>query len=137
MALPATPTSSIQSSPLTFSGPPTGLTWSGFSSLSSSSRGTLPVASPLPLASPPSVASPPKTYLMPTSPAKARRLSSDGYRPRIARTTGQKPACLVNASVTYCGNNQIYAFGGFDQYTDEGKSLQSIPPRDAVADLIE
>jgi hypothetical protein len=26
---------------------------------------------------------------------------------------------LVNASVTYCGNNQIYAFGGFDQYTDE------------------
>lgn len=56
---------------------------------------------------------------MPTSPSKARRLSSDGYRPRIAKTTGQKPACLVNASVTYCGNNQIYAFGGFDQYTDE------------------
>lgn len=32
---------------------------------------------------------------------------------------GQRPACLVNASVTYCGDNQIYAFGGFDQYTDE------------------
>lgn len=25
----------------------------------------------------------------------------------------------MNASVTYCGKNQIYAFGGFDQYTDE------------------
>lgn len=43
----------------------------------------------------------------------------DGYRPKVTRTLGQKPACLVNASVTYCGNNQIYAFGGFDQYTDE------------------
>jgi hypothetical protein len=60
------------------------------------------------------------TYLMPTSPAKNRRLSSaDGYRPRVVKATGQKPACLVNASVTYCGNNQIYAFGGFDQFTDE------------------
>jgi hypothetical protein len=57
---------------------------------------------------------------MPTSPAKGRRASNDGCRPRIVRTTGQRPACLVNASVTYCGNNQIYAFGGFDQYTDEG-----------------
>ena len=57
---------------------------------------------------------------MPTSPAKNRRLSSaDGYRPRVAKATGQKPACLVNASVTYCGNDQIYAFGGFDQFTDE------------------
>jgi hypothetical protein len=43
----------------------------------------------------------------------------DGYRPKVTRTLGQRPACLVNASVTYCGNNQIYAFGGFDQYTDE------------------
>jgi hypothetical protein len=25
----------------------------------------------------------------------------------------------VNASVTYVGDDQIYAFGGFDQYTDE------------------
>lgn len=41
------------------------------------------------------------------------------YRPKVTRTLGQRPACLVNASVTYCGNNQIYAFGGFDQYTDE------------------
>ena len=37
----------------------------------------------------------------------------------IRKTTGQKPACLVNASVTYCSNDQIYAFGGFDQFTDE------------------
>jgi len=58
------------------------------------------------------------TYIMPNSPAKARPLV-DGYRPKVTRTLGQRPACLVNASVTYCGNNQIYAFGGFDQYTDE------------------
>jgi hypothetical protein len=58
------------------------------------------------------------TFLMPNSPAKGR-LSVDGYRPKVTRTLGQRPACLVNASVTYCGNNQIYAFGGFDQYTDE------------------
>lgn len=59
------------------------------------------------------------TYLMPTSPAKGRRGSTD-YRPNIKKTVGNVPACLVNASVTYCGNDQIYAFGGFDQYTDEG-----------------
>ena len=58
------------------------------------------------------------TYLMPTSPAKNRR-GPDGQKPKIWKTTGQKPACLVNASVTYCGNDQIYAFGGFDQFTDE------------------
>ncbi|KAF7540766.1 hypothetical protein G7Z17_g12133 [Cylindrodendrum hubeiense] len=58
------------------------------------------------------------TYIMPNSPAKGRTVA-DGYRPKVTRTLGQRPACLVNASVTYCGNNQIYAFGGFDQYTDE------------------
>lgn len=58
------------------------------------------------------------TYVMPNSPMK-NRAAMDGYRPKITRTLGQRPACLVNASVTYCGNNQIYAFGGFDQYTDE------------------
>lgn len=58
------------------------------------------------------------TFLLPTSPSKKPRASE--YKPKIARTCGQRPACLVNASVTYCGNNQIYAFGGFDQYTDEG-----------------
>ncbi|KAK2799273.1 hypothetical protein FQN50_008549 [Emmonsiellopsis sp. PD_5] len=56
---------------------------------------------------------------MPTSPPKGRRGSGDGYHPTIKKSTGHPPACLVNASVTYCGNNQIYAFGGFDQYTDE------------------
>lgn len=55
---------------------------------------------------------------MPNSPVKGR-LGMNGYKPKITRTLGQRPACLVNASVTYCGNNQIYAFGGFDQYTDE------------------
>lgn len=58
------------------------------------------------------------TYIMPNSPVKALPMT-EGYRPKVTRTLGQRPACLVNASVTYCGNNQIYAFGGFDQYTDE------------------
>ena len=40
-------------------------------------------------------------------------------RPNVITTIGQRPACLVNASVTYVGNDLIYAFGGFDQYTDE------------------
>ena len=56
---------------------------------------------------------------MPTSPAKNQRAAPEGEKPRIWKTTGQKPACLVNASVTYCGDDQIYAFGGFDQFTDE------------------
>lgn len=67
---------------------------------------------------PSSAASSTNTYIMPNSPVK-NRSAMDGYRPKVTRTLGQKPACLVNASVTYCGNNQIYAFGGFDQYTDE------------------
>jgi hypothetical protein len=67
---------------------------------------------------PGSAASSNNTYIMPNSPMKNRGMV-DGYRPRVTRTLGQRPACLVNASVTYCGNNQIYAFGGFDQYTDE------------------
>src|SRR5689334_6030084 len=67
---------------------------------------------------PASAASSNNTYIMPNSPLK-HRAPMDGYRPKVTRTLGQRPACLVNASVTYCGNNQIYAFGGFDQYTDE------------------
>lgn len=60
------------------------------------------------------------TFLMPNSPVKGRLgMDRESYRPKVTRTLGQRPACLVNASVTYCGNNQIYAFGGFDQYTDE------------------
>lgn len=46
-------------------------------------------------------------------------------RTTIYKASGQIPACLVNASVTYCSNDQIYAFGGFDQYTDEGMSHTS------------
>ncbi|KAK3694846.1 hypothetical protein B0T22DRAFT_453580 [Podospora appendiculata] len=67
---------------------------------------------------PASTSSSNNTYIMPNSPLKNPALM-DGYRPKVTRTLGQRPACLVNASVTYCGNNQIYAFGGFDQYTDE------------------
>lgn len=59
------------------------------------------------------------SYLMPPSPSTVRRGSADD-RPNIRKAQGNIPACLVNASVTYCGNDQIYAFGGFDQYTDEG-----------------
>lgn len=65
------------------------------------------------------------TFVMSTSPRSSRTYSSrrrsnhDTYMPTIMTTVGQRPACLVNASVTYVGNDQIYAFGGFDQYTDE------------------
>jgi hypothetical protein len=75
-------------------------------------------ASTLTPASAASAASSNNTYIMPNSPLK-NRAAMDGYRPKVTRTLGQRPACLVNASVTYCGNNRIYAFGGFDQYTDE------------------
>lgn len=70
--------------------------------------------------SPPSAASSGNTYLLPSSPFKRHRATGDGYKPKVLRTCGSRPACLVNASVTYCGDNHIYAFGGFDQYTDEG-----------------
>ena len=60
------------------------------------------------------------TYVMSGSPVKRnRRNQTDPYMPKIITTVGQRPACLVNASVTYVGNDMIYAFGGFDQYTDE------------------
>jgi hypothetical protein len=61
------------------------------------------------------------TFLMTASPTRNRKSSVEGYKPKIISTIGAKPACLVNASVTYVGNEQIYAFGGFDQYTDEGE----------------
>lgn len=57
---------------------------------------------------------------MTASPGRSRKSIVEGYKPKIITTVGAKPACLVNASVTYVGNEQIYAFGGFDQYTDEG-----------------
>ncbi|KAG8630599.1 hypothetical protein KVT40_002218 [Elsinoe batatas] len=60
------------------------------------------------------------TYVMSGSPRKtSRKRLHEPYLPKIITTVGQRPACLVNASVTYVGNDQIYAFGGFDQYTDE------------------
>lgn len=68
------------------------------------------------------------TFLMPASPAKRGKGNSDSYKPNIITTVGARPACLVNASVTYVGNDQIYAFGGFDQYTDEGKYILDLVP---------
>jgi hypothetical protein len=60
------------------------------------------------------------TFLMSASPLRSNRKSmGDGYKPKMISTIGAKPACLVNASVTYVGDDQIYAFGGFDQFTDE------------------
>ncbi|KJX94607.1 kelch domain-containing protein domain-containing protein [Zymoseptoria brevis] len=60
------------------------------------------------------------TYVVSRSPTKnSRRRTAEPYLPKIITTVGQRPACLVNASVTYVGNDSIYAFGGFDQYTDE------------------
>lgn len=69
------------------------------------------------------------TYLMPASPAGGRRASAD-YQPSVKKAQGNVPACLVNASVTYCSNDRIYAFGGFDQYTDEGPTpmISPVPP---------
>lgn len=80
------------------------------------------------------------TYVMSASPTRPRKGADDSYRPKLLNTIGQRPACLVSASgmmsyqdpfiplhfkltldlaVTYVGNSEIYAFGGFDQYTDE------------------
>ncbi|KAL2824165.1 hypothetical protein BDW59DRAFT_89068 [Aspergillus cavernicola] len=69
-------------------------------------------------APPPAQSSPQSAFLMPTSSSGRRRGSADS-RPSIRKAQGHIPACLVNASVTCCDNDQIYAFGGFDQYTDE------------------
>lgn len=44
------------------------------------------------------------------------------YKPQVQRTRGSRPAVLIHASVNYVGNDQIIAFGGFDQFTDEGKT---------------
>lgn len=79
---------------------------------------TAVVPSSNPVGSAPGSATSSSTYIMPNSPLKNLGIS-DGYRPKVTRTLGNRPACLVNASVTHCGNGQIYAFGGFDQYTDE------------------
>ncbi|EGE80864.1 kelch repeat protein [Blastomyces dermatitidis ATCC 18188] len=110
----ATPSSSSYSAAqATQVGGSSGSSWGGSSALATSG-----IASSSSLTSH-SLQNNDNSYLMPTSPPKGRRGSGDGYRPAVKRSTGNPPACLVNASVTYCGNNQIYAFGGFDQYTDE------------------
>lgn len=70
-------------------------------------------------APPGSGASSNNTFLMSASPVRSRKSVGDGYKPKMISTIGAKPACLVNASVTYVGDDQIYAFGGFDQFTDE------------------
>lgn len=70
-------------------------------------------------APPGSGASSNNTFLMSASPVRSRKSIGDGYKPKMISTIGAKPACLVNASVTYVGDDQIYAFGGFDQFTDE------------------
>ncbi|KAL4806486.1 hypothetical protein BDV18DRAFT_137671 [Aspergillus unguis] len=73
------------------------------------------------MASPPSVEQPSlpqSAFLMPPSLNGRHRGSTDS-RPVISKVQGHVPACLFNASVTDCGNDRIYAFGGFDQYTDE------------------
>lgn len=85
-----------------------------------------PVQTPTPAApatTPSTVSSGNHTFLMTASPVRNRRSAAEGYKPKLISTIGAKPACLVNASVTYVGNDQIYAFGGFDQFTDEGRSL--------------
>ncbi|KAK0618027.1 hypothetical protein B0T17DRAFT_609210 [Bombardia bombarda] len=130
MAHPSTPAGSAAGASI-FGGPsytpsigPANSTAHGHASAHAHPHGATPqptmtsMASTLTPASAASAASSNNTYIMPNSPMK-NRSPMDGYRPKVTRTLGQRPACLVNASVTYCGNNQIYAFGGFDQYTDE------------------
>lgn len=64
---------------------------------------------------------------MPASPASGRRAAAAADSvPAVNKAQGHVPACLVNASLTYCGNDRIYAFGGFDQYTDEGMTAAII-----------
>ncbi|BCS26294.1 Kelch motif domain protein [Aspergillus puulaauensis] len=62
---------------------------------------------------------PPQSAFLMTASSNSRHRGSVDSRPNIRKVQGHIPACLVNASVTYCGNDHIYAFGGFDQYTDE------------------
>ncbi|KAL7762265.1 hypothetical protein ACKLNR_008800 [Fusarium oxysporum f. sp. zingiberi] len=111
MAQPSTPGQSIFGGPTPVAGTTQAL--GAVNQISSTSTSLQPTPTP-----PSATSSSNNTYIMPNSPAKGRSVA-DGYRPKVTRTLGQRPACLVNASVTYCGNNQIYAFGGFDQYTDE------------------
>ena len=48
------------------------------------------------------------TYVMSGSPVKnSRRRTGEPYMPKIITTVGQRPACLVNASVTYVCNHVL------------------------------
>ncbi|KAI1378787.1 galactose oxidase [Hypoxylon crocopeplum] len=117
MAHPSTPSTSAQS----LFGGPSNSTHHHSPLIPPAPSGTpsiSPAPTPMSTMSAASAVSSNNTFVMPNSPMKSRAMM-DGYRPKVTRTLGQRPACLVNASVTYCGNNQIYAFGGFDQYTDE------------------
>lgn len=68
------------------------------------------------------------TFVMARSPRKlSQQPHNEPYLPRIITAVGEKPACLVNASVTYTGNNVIYLFGGFDESTDDGMSAAFSP----------
>lgn len=59
-----------------------------------------------------------RTFMLSGTPEGARPTPRP-YRPQVIATVGHRPTCLVNASITHAGKDQIYAFGGFDQYTDE------------------
>ena len=77
------------------------------------------------------------TFVMSASPTRNRRSTTEGYKPKLITTVGAKPACLVNASVTYVGDEKIYAFGGFDQFTDEGKKHGCRPREIIKADNVQ
>ncbi|RDW90079.1 Kelch motif domain protein [Aspergillus mulundensis] len=62
---------------------------------------------------------PQTAFLMPASSSSRPQGSADS-RPAINKVQGHVPAILVHASVTHCGNDEIYAFGGFDEDTEEG-----------------
>lgn len=53
------------------------------------------------------------TFVMERNPSSRPRKAAAvmSYKPQVITTVGARPACLVNASVTYVGNDQIYAFG--------------------------
>ena len=60
-----------------------------------------------------------QTYMITASPARNRKRDNESLKPKVISALGRPPACLVQATATYVGSNQIYVFGGFDQETDE------------------
>jgi hypothetical protein len=58
-----------------------------------------------------------------SSPRRGQPVRAD-----IITTVGARPACLVNASANFVGETRaVYAFGGFDQYSDEIYNVSPIP----------